>query len=337
MVAGKRGEAEILGSDGVLGGIVSGYLVGGGGSGMGGVVFNMQGSVTVVNSTLEGNVAAGGQAQGTATAGEGLGGAIFNLNGTVSLTDVTVDANTAAQGGGGVYDLVYDSITARTAAVKLKDSILYGSAGGVSDLVSNKPMQTNAGSNLGTATVDATAANIVGASQALGGGTISGTPLTADPQLGALADNGGPTDTQALPASSPAVNAGDCPTSVDQRGQPRPDNGESVCDLGAYELQDLPTRLTGTPAIVQLSGLKLYLFALGATLTGPGGTPLSGQTITFTAGATKLCTATTGTDGTASCNASASVLWIVLSGGYRASFAGAGDYSPSSATAPLIS
>jgi hypothetical protein len=49
-----------------------------------------------------------------------------------------------------------------------------------------------------------------------------------------LSDNGGPTQTHALLAGSPAIDAGaSCPTS-DQRGAPRPQGG--ACDIGAYEL-----------------------------------------------------------------------------------------------------
>lgn len=58
-----------------------------------------------------------------------------------------------------------------------------------------------------------------------------------DPQLGSLADNGGPTPTRALPASSPAVDAANPVTSIefDQRGQPfrRAFNGRA--DMGAFE------------------------------------------------------------------------------------------------------
>ena len=69
-------------------------------------------------------------------------------------------------------------------------------------------------------------------------------PLT-DPQIGPLQDNAGPTDTRALPATSPAVDAGaaqGCPV-TDQRGLPRPQgNG---CDIGAFEY--LPPRKPGEP------------------------------------------------------------------------------------------
>ena len=53
-----------------------------------------------------------------------------------------------------------------------------------------------------------------------------------NPQLGPLAANGGPTATQALSVSSPAVNAGSaCTTAADQRGRAR----EGACDIGAFE------------------------------------------------------------------------------------------------------
>jgi hypothetical protein len=67
-----------------------------------------------------------------------------------------------------------------------------------------------------------------------GGDDTPCTPGTtfADPLLGDLADNGGPTRTMALDPSSPALGAGhDCP-GTDQRGEAR----SEPCDLGAFEL-----------------------------------------------------------------------------------------------------
>ncbi len=63
-----------------------------------------------------------------------------------------------------------------------------------------------------------------------------------DPLLGPLADNGGPTPTQALLPGSPAIDGiplADCvdafgdPITTDQRGVPRPQG--AACDIGAYE------------------------------------------------------------------------------------------------------
>lgn len=66
-----------------------------------------------------------------------------------------------------------------------------------------------------------------------------------------LANNGGPTQTIALQSGSPAIDAipvASCtdqasppnPITTDQRGFPRPDAKEQVCDIGAYEFQDAP-------------------------------------------------------------------------------------------------
>jgi hypothetical protein len=84
---------------------------------------------------------------------------------------------------------------------------------------------------------------------------------SADPELEPLEDNGGPTETQALPASSPAVDAvpvAKCPTKVDQRGQPRPDNGKAFCDVGAFELQgpDIPPAITSSPETIFQAGTQ---------------------------------------------------------------------------------
>jgi predicted outer membrane repeat protein len=55
----------------------------------------------------------------------------------------------------------------------------------------------------------------------------------ADPQLESLTDNGGPTDTMALPEGSPAIDVADTCPEHDQRGMPR----VGQCDAGAFEYQ----------------------------------------------------------------------------------------------------
>jgi len=65
------------------------------------------------------------------------------------------------------------------------------------------------------------------------GCTTSGMPpIVADPVLGPLASNGGPTETHALLPGSPSIGVltAGC-SGVDQRGVPR----SRPCDLGAYE------------------------------------------------------------------------------------------------------
>ncbi len=59
--------------------------------------------------------------------------------------------------------------------------------------------------------------------------------INADPLLGPLAENGGPTQTQLPAANSPAINAGNGAScaSADQRGAARTQGG--ACDIGAVE------------------------------------------------------------------------------------------------------
>jgi hypothetical protein len=76
--------------------------------------------------------------------------------------------------------------------------------------------------------------------------------LVADPMLAGLADNGGPTKTEAFDYRSPALNGGlNCSVTVDQRYVTR---GTS-CDIGAFEFTDYTVvtltidanAITGTP------------------------------------------------------------------------------------------
>ena len=210
----------------------------GGGAGMGGAVFNMQGRLTVRNSTLSGNDAQGGAGEADPNqpggAGSALGGAIFNLNGEVELTSATLASNSAPGGGELIYDLGFDAKTARAANVVLRNTLVAGTRNAVTSAVPE-------GTNFGTATIDASQRDLVQSVQRAGG-DINGTPLAADPQLGALASNGGPTPTQALAAGSPAIDAGSAfGLTIDQRGKPRPADFPGVAaagdgsDIGAFE------------------------------------------------------------------------------------------------------
>jgi len=86
-------------------------------------------------------------------------------------------------------------------------------------------------------------------------GNETGNIYGEDPLLGPLQDNGGPTFTDALLEGSPAIDgvSTECgcttidgaPVTSDQRGEPRPADGDgdgtALCDIGAYELQPLPS------------------------------------------------------------------------------------------------
>jgi hypothetical protein len=74
------------------------------------------------------------------------------------------------------------------------------------------------------------------------GFSATGSHNNINPRLdpAGLYNNGGPTQTIALLAGSPAIDA--IPLywctdqlTADQRGFPRPDKGEKVCNIGAYE------------------------------------------------------------------------------------------------------
>jgi hypothetical protein len=95
------------------------------------------------------------------------------------------------------------------------------------------------------------------------------TDLIADPLLGPLADNGGETDTMAIPLGSPAFNTADparCPA-TDQRGYPRPQLGG--CDIGAFEYTPPPPTIKRKGKVhVKASG-KTFLVKPGFKVTCP--------------------------------------------------------------------
>jgi hypothetical protein len=208
---------------------------------MGGAIFNMQGQLTVSNSTLAGNRAVGGT-DNVPNSAKGLGGAVFNLSGSFTATASTFAANTAAGGGASIYNLSYDGQLPRDAQTNLLDTIVFGGIGSA-DLASVETAQITP-ANQGDADTAVGEFDLIGSMQAVEMGTITGTPLTGDPQLGPLQSNGGPTQTMAPAQGSPVVDAGSAfGLTTDQRGLARPfDFGPVVnagdgSDIGAVELQ----------------------------------------------------------------------------------------------------
>ena len=190
--------------------------LGSGGAGAG--IYNASGAATLINSTVSGNDAKNVGGSGSS------GGGIFNVSGifaaTVSLTNSTVSNNNSTFQGGGIHNA--------GSTVSLTNSIVAqntGSAGGPDCF---GPI-TSGGHNL--------LGNNSGCGFAPGAGDLVGTPGSPiNPLLGPLQSNGGPTDTHALLAGSPALDAGDdaAAPATDQRGVARPQGAAS--DIGAFEL-----------------------------------------------------------------------------------------------------
>ena len=267
--AGSTGGTGSAGAPGFGGGAAQAGAPakGGGGAGFGGAVFNMQGTLTVQNSTFTQNNAIGGDSAGSPDPGKGLGGAVFNLNGVFTATGATFAANSATPNtvsaeGSSIYNLAYDGATARTAQTTLQNTIV-DTGTGDADLVSNKSASITP-ANLSAATATLGSDDIVRASVTVDGGTITGTALTTNPLLGPLADNGGPTLTMAPGPASPAIDAGSASgLTTDQRGLPRPSNILGVpnvsggADIGAVEVQGPGVFGTDTRVTLKLAKKKI--------------------------------------------------------------------------------
>jgi hypothetical protein len=204
--------------------------------------------VTITNSVVSGNVADGTGA----TFSGGQGGGIF-VNEPVDMTNVTVSDNEAKPAteatfpdgqGGGVFVNEVSTWKHVTIAGNRSSGALDNAAGGV---FMNEDM-TIANSLISGNTVDGTPENCVVNFSTLTeqGHNLQGTndcgftaagDITADAQLGALADNGGETNTQALLSGSPAIDTAGADVCVptDQRDLPRPQF--AGCDIGAFEVQ----------------------------------------------------------------------------------------------------
>lgn len=232
-------------------------------SGGGGLLDNGN-STQITNSTFQGNVASVGQPPNpSADQANGGGGILFVIvRYGVTLASVTVAGNSAPSATGGGL-LVYHNYGGVT-AVRIGGSIVSGNTSGIGatancarSSVTQVPSQTQIIS-LGYNIAD-DAANSCGF-------TAAGDRI-ANPQLGPLAGNGGPTATMAIPAGSPAVDGGNpqgCtganggPLLVDQRGVARPAAGSGLCDIGAYELA-APAPAPAPPAPPTTPGVRVTI------------------------------------------------------------------------------
>jgi hypothetical protein len=261
-----------------------------GGNGGGGI-FNGGGTMTVADTTFSGN---------SATSTSNGGG--INNQGSASLTNVTLSGNTADGFGGGIANYTDLAVT---------NSTLTGNVGsGIAGFVGTVTLQNS----LIVAPTGSTTCALANQANDRGGNLESGTGCTffnpssqsnADPLLGPLADNGGPTLTHLPAPGSPALGLGsarNCPA-VDQRGVPRP--AGAACTSGAVEgtvTLAPPTLPGGTlgvaydQTLAASGGTAPYAYAVTAGALPAGlalgaggvlsGTPAAAGTFTFTAAAT---------------------------------------------------
>lgn len=222
----------------------------------GGGAISIQGGIaSIEDSTFLGNSAP------SAGAIQVYGNSTFKVD--VSIDRCTFISNNATSGGaiaieslnpGSVVRIVNDTFTGNTAGASGHGAAIYASSGPVT--ITNCTIFGNTGGALYFAAPAVAMNNTIIASNSGGncvlGSTFSGghnlqfgdstcTGATvADPHLLSLADNGGPTQTLALGADSPAIDAADTTIApaIDQRGATRADgdhDGIVAADIGAYE------------------------------------------------------------------------------------------------------
>ncbi len=214
----------------------------------GGAIYNRGLYPVIKNSTFTGNSTRG--------AGSQCGGAIFNDNTSAIINSCTFNSNIAWAGGGAIYN--------SGGSPTIKNSLLWGNGGTGIEI---------------NGTVGTVSYCVVEGDYA-GGSNI----ITSDPQLQTLADNGGYTQTIAIPGNSSAVAIPQYAGSNDWNGSPYLDQ------------RDYGKRLTGVRAIGAYDPNSKASFAVNFSSGGNGS--LSGtasQTVT-PMGSTTVVTANPNTN-----------------------------------------
>jgi hypothetical protein len=313
--------------------------------GLGGAIANAAGGVAVVqNSTLSGNEAGypDGSGGGIANSGtvtvvgdtftnngaNGFGGGLWSDGPAAAVVDDTFTGGRAAGnicpdcGAGGV------AITSGTGTIF--DDTFSGNTGYGATALYNDGSTTVANNIFGDAanrfgaeclnygTLSDVGYNVSDdASCGMSSGTFDEVNVpdagTGGINLGTLASNSGPTQTQAIGVGSaafwevPVTNCSppDGLPQVDQRGLPRPGAGTSFCDAGAFEAQ-----LASTSTSV-VSGLNPAQYGQSVPLTATVAGSDGGGTVSFfngsapIPGCSNVSLAPSGGSYTASCAASA--------------------------------
>lgn len=243
------GSAELADST-----IADNWTVGDYAGGGGIVVFWAWFDATIVNSTISGNQTRGNSSQG---GGLATGGNVFLTNSTLSGNrtfgdnsgDGFTDAGALTTNGNVtmINSTVFDNASSSGVTINLSrpaDTTLSISNSLVANPTGALPLCSKAIDGAGSV------ANLIGDASCGTDTLVGGAPVVAEAlALAPLADNGGPTWTHALLPGSPAIDAGDpaaCAAApvnnLDQRGRPRPQDGNgdgtAACDIGAFEAAD---------------------------------------------------------------------------------------------------
>ena len=298
--------------------------------------------LVMINDTVSGNTAASGDAGITSNgpavisnctitanhADDGVAGIDVPYdfgNNLLTLQDDTVVGNVADYGHGGVYN------AGGASAVTVVNTIIAGNT------ITHSPTDPGVDAS---GTFTSLGYNLIGTTGSGMGwfsldqtGTV-GSPL--DPQLGALANNGGPTQTMLPAGGSPVVDRGSIALlppglSTDQRGLDRIRNG--AVDVGAVEVQVGSITPVVTPSVTILVsstpnvnvGQNVRLVATVASSV-TGGVPPTG-TVDFIENGATLGSANVQPDGTATF---VSALLAAGTHSISASYTGDSGYAPSS-------
>ncbi|MCJ7715873.1 MAG: hypothetical protein MUO54_05055, partial [Anaerolineales bacterium] len=250
-----------------------------------GGVYNAEGTVDIVNSTISYNNA-DNLTNGILNAGKGLmeiyqstisnnglityGDAIWN-NGTLRVYNSTISDNAGVgiendkdASGPGKVSLVYVTFSGNAAALN-----------SVTETITI--LNTLFGPHQNAACSSSTSVFGLGTNMDTDGSCNITTVSPNSLKLGPLAGNGGPTQTHELGQGSVAIDAaaGECPVN-DQRGIHRPQN--AACDVGAFENDDPIVKQVPTQEICKFTALVNLFCRLGP------GKPLYPDVDSFTPG-----------------------------------------------------